>query len=158
MSTKQLERFDSLDHNGKALLEALSEGHGSLQELMLVESVKSDERYERSMIKILAKQEETKLEVTQVFEMMDSGSRAEHEATRREIEQLKAAMAQIENDMIRRDEELKELLAALGKAHGDKERQKLQERSNAVTVALCALSTMYESLQVSVSLPWLHAY
>lgn len=101
MSTKQLERFDSLDHNGKALLEALSEGHGSIQELMLVESVKSDERYERTTIKILAKQEETKVEVTQVFETMDSSSRAEHEATRREIKQLKAAMSQIENDMIR---------------------------------------------------------
>lgn len=57
-------------------------------------------------------------------------------------------MEQFEQDMLRRDNELKDLLIELSKAHSDKERKKLQERSNAVTVALCALVTIYQSLQV----------
>jgi septal ring factor EnvC (AmiA/AmiB activator) len=96
----------------------------------------------------VAKQEETQAEMTQVLESIDASSRAEHEATRRELEQMKQALAQIEQDMIRRDDELKELLTAIGRAHGDKEKKNLQERSNAVTVALCALVTVYQSLQV----------
>jgi hypothetical protein len=57
-------------------------------------------------------------------------------------------MVQIEQDMKRRDEELTVLLLALREARTVKERQKLQERTNAVTTAIYALVTMNQSLQV----------
>jgi len=64
---------------------------------------------------------------------------------------LEQAIAQIAQDMKQRDEELKELLKALICSHNKKERKALQERSNAVTAALVALMTIYESLQVIFS-------
>ncbi len=57
-------------------------------------------------------------------------------------------MVQIGQDMKRHDEELKVLLLALGEAQTAKERQKLQERSNAFMTVIYALVTIYQSLQV----------
>src|SRR5438045_1465301 len=96
----------------------------------------------------MVKQDETHTEVIEALQSLDSSSRAEQEATRRELEQLKQALAQIKQQMKRRDEELKELLKALSRNHNKRERKALRERSNAVTVALYALSTIYETLQV----------
>ncbi|KAH7348849.1 hypothetical protein BKA65DRAFT_268893 [Rhexocercosporidium sp. MPI-PUGE-AT-0058] len=56
-------------------------------------------------------------------------------------------MVQIEEDMARRDEELKLLLIELSNSVNEKEKKRLQERSNAVTTALYALIIVYESLQ-----------
>jgi hypothetical protein len=122
------------------MLEVLSKSHESVQDFIKVESGKSNERHEQSTTTIVAN----------ALESVNASSREEHEATRRELEQMKEALAQIEQDMIRRDNELKELPIALGKVHSEREKKKLQERSNAVTVALCALVTIYENLQVHI--------
>ena len=53
--------------------------------------------------------------------------------------------------MARRDEELKILIIDLSKTHTEKEKKRLQERSNTVTIALYALITVYERLQVRVT-------
>jgi hypothetical protein len=144
----RFEIVTSIAEQGQAVAAAISEQHVSIQDAIQYESAKSDERHRNITVTVVAKHEETHAEVTKALELLGASSRTEHEATRRELEQTKKAMAQIEQDMIRRDEELKGLLMALGQAHTVKERRKLQEKSNAVTVALCALVTMYQSLQV----------
>jgi len=116
--------------------------------MIQVESVKSDARHLETMVTIIAKQDETHMGINETLEAMDANSKAEHEATRRELEQMKRAMAQIEQDMIKRDAELKDLLTKLRGVHNEKERKTLQEKSNAVTVALFALVIVYQSLQV----------
>jgi uncharacterized protein (DUF3084 family) len=150
-SIKQSERFNNLDTRAKTLLDTLINHHSSVVEKIQLESAKSDERHLQTTVTIISKQEETQTEVTKVIEGLDASSRAEHEATRRELEQMKQTMAKIEQDMARRDEELKGLLIALSQAHTERERKKLQEKSNAVTAALFALVTIYESLQVEAS-------
>lgn len=125
--------LDALDDQAKEALQALSDNRELLQ---------------GATVTILSTQEESQAIVKQAFELMDVNSRAEHEATRRELEQMKRAIAQIEQDMVRRDQELKELLFELSKSTTEKERKKLQEKSNAVTVALCALVTIYQGLEV----------
>ena len=125
--------FESLDKQATAALEALSDNQESIQEMAVT---------------IISNQDESQAIVTQTLESMDENSRVEHEATRRELEQMKQVVVQIQQDMVRRDNELKTLLLELSKTHSEKERKKLQEKSNAVTVALCALVTIYQGLQV----------
>ncbi|KAE9368313.1 hypothetical protein N431DRAFT_346969 [Stipitochalara longipes BDJ] len=202
-STRQFERFNTLDANAKAIFESISLQQESIEEAIHTESVKSDDRHTSTVTTIVAKQEETHLdisrkidevgaltvqtvisngktvqglisfegsrlderhretteiilakqdethtEVIETLQSLDSSSRAEQGATRRELGELKKVMKQIEQDMKRRDNELKELLKALANAHNDLGRKALRERSNAVTVALVALMTIYETLQV----------
>tara|TARA_R110002060_G_scaffold72578_3_gene81280 strand:- start:22 stop:657 length:636 start_codon:yes stop_codon:yes gene_type:complete len=116
-----------------------------------VEGENSNHRHSQTQEIIVAKQTEARVEITQALDTLDSNLRAEQEATRKELEQLKVALKQIEKDMARRDEELKILIIDLSKTHTEKEKKRLQERSNAVTIALYALITVYESLQVRVT-------
>jgi hypothetical protein len=125
----------ALDDQAKAALEGISDNQTSIQEASAT---------------ILSNQVESHIAINQALETMNASSQAEHEATRRELEQMKRAMAEIERDMVRRDKELKELLVELSKTSTEKERRKLQEKSNAVSVALCALVTIYQGLQVLI--------
>jgi hypothetical protein len=119
-----------------------------MQNSIKIESTKSDERHQTTSKEIIAKYDETHGQIQDSLDLLEASSRAEHEVTRRELEQIKNAMVQIEQDMKRRDEELTVLLLALREARTVKERQKLQERTNAVTTAIYALVTMNQSLQV----------
>jgi uncharacterized protein (DUF3084 family) len=148
---KQSERYSNLNTHTKTLLDTLIKHHGSVEERIQLESVKSDERHKKTTVAIVNKQEETQLEVAKALEALDATSHAEHEATHCQLEQMKQAMANIEQDMAQRDKELKGLLAALSQAHTERERKKLQEKSNAVTAAIFDLVTVSESLQVQPS-------
>ena len=130
--------LNALDGHAKAALQAIANNQTSIQEASAT---------------ILSNQDESQVAINQALETMNASSQAEHEATRRELEQMKQAMAQIERDMVRRDKELKELLIELSKTSAEKERKKLQEQSNAVSVALCALVTIYQGLQVFILAP-----
>jgi len=151
-STKQSDRYNSLDTYAKTIVESISAHNNSLLKALQSESIQVGEREERTLQQLSSietTQIDTHIEVTTALKVVDFNSRAEHEATRRELEQMKHAMLQIEQDMVRRDEELKGLLLALSQAQGGKERERLQEKSNAVTAALYALVTIYQSLQVT---------
>ncbi|KAH7416755.1 hypothetical protein BKA64DRAFT_276354 [Cadophora sp. MPI-SDFR-AT-0126] len=119
-----------------------------IRDAIHVESENSSQRHKQTQDIIIASHTEAQNDITQTLETLDSNLKAEQEATRRELEQLKIAMTQIEKDMARRDEELKVLLIELSHTHTEKEKRRLQERSNAVTIALYALVTVYEALQV----------
>ncbi|KAL2064630.1 hypothetical protein VTL71DRAFT_3767 [Oculimacula yallundae] len=112
-----------------------------------VESENSGERHEQTRNEITAKQTESQAEITQALEVLDSNIRAEQESTRLELEQLRLAMAQIEEDMARRDDELKALLVELCNSKSDRDKKRIQEKSNAVSTALYALVTVYDTLQ-----------
>ncbi|PMD38004.1 hypothetical protein L207DRAFT_59761 [Hyaloscypha variabilis F] len=137
-----------LDETGELTLQAVIANGESVHNLISSEGSRSDERHRETTEIIVTKQTESHTEVIETLQSLDSTSRTEQEATRREVEELKKAMKQIEEDMKRRDEELKELLQALSRTQNDLERKGLRERSNAVTVALVALMTIHETLQV----------
>ncbi|KAG4436838.1 hypothetical protein IFR05_007687 [Cadophora sp. M221] len=134
-------------HRTSVILAKGTEIQEDIRGAILEESENSDKRHQKTKGDILAKQTETQVEITQALETMDSNLRAEQESTRLELEQLRSAMVQIEEDIARRDEELKLLLIELSSSVNDKEKKRLQERSNAVTTALYALIIVYESLQ-----------
>lgn len=141
------------EHRTTIILAKGTEVQKDVRSAILAESENSDKRPEKTKGDILAKQAETQVEVTQALETLDTNLRAEQESTRLELEQLRSAMVQIEEDMARRDEELKLLLIELSSSVNDKEKKRLQERSNAVTTALYALIIVYESLQVCFTPP-----
>lgn len=144
----RLDIIQTANENRELIVEAVAANGDSIHSLVSAESSRSDERHRETTDTIVAKHDETHTEVIESLQSLDATARAEQESTRRELEQLKQAMAQIEQDMKRRDEELKRLLMKLGHTHNSVKRKALQERSNAVTVALCALITIYECLQV----------
>lgn len=137
----------SITNQGQAVIEAVTVQQMSVGDAIHQESTKSDERHQSMTEKVVTELEETHTQVINTLDRLDARSQAEHEATRKELEQLKNAMAQIEQQMKRRDEELRVLVVARSQAHTIKERRKLQEKSNAVTVAICALATVYQSLE-----------
>ncbi|KAN0094099.1 hypothetical protein V8E51_017283 [Hyaloscypha variabilis] len=140
-----------IDEAGELAVQAVIASGESVHNLISSEGSRLDERHRETTEKIVAKQTESHTEVIETLQSLDSTSRTEQESTRRDVEELKKAMKQIEEDMKRRDAELKELLQALSRTHNDLERKGLRERSNAVTVALVALMTIYETLQVFCS-------
>lgn len=133
---------------GRAVIETVTAQKISVEDALRQESTKSDERHQSTTDQIVTELEETHTQVITTLDRLNARSQAEHEDTRNELEQLRNAMAQIEQQMIRRDEELRELIVARNQAYTTKERRKLQEKSNAVTVAICALVTIYQSLEV----------
>lgn len=147
---KETEAFRSLDEHAQAVLEAIEGNTSSTHELLQSERVRTEECYHRTVSTIITKQNETQLEITVALEALEESSRAEQEITRQELEQMKQAMLKIEQDMIHRDSELKGLLLALGQARNEREKEKLQEKSNAVTAAIYALVVVYQSLQVQM--------
>ena len=146
--TRQLDRFQDLDDHARNVFETLSAQNESVLAALPTESSKSDERIHATFDVIVAKQDETNTEVIETLQALDSTSRAEQVATRQELEQLKQALVQIRKDLIERDEEHQEILLELSRAYAGTERKRLQERSNAVAVAIYALVTIYEGLQV----------
>jgi hypothetical protein len=137
-----------LDEAGELTVQAVIANGESVHNLISSEGSRSDEKHRETTEIIVTKQTESHTEVIETLQSLDSTSRTEQEATRREVEELKKAMKQIEEDMKRRDAELKELLQALSRTRNDLERKGLRERSNAVTVALVALMTIHETLKV----------
>jgi hypothetical protein len=144
----QYEIIKSVTETSDLIIQTVATNAESIRDIASSESLKSDERHRQATDIIVAKQDETHTEVIQALESLDSGSRTEQEATRQELQQLKQAIIQIQEDISQRDEELRGLLVKLSGAKSSRERRKIQERSNAVTVAICALVTIYESLQV----------
>jgi hypothetical protein len=139
---------ESISSHAEAIISTSKANNDELLDSIRKESERSDEREHETTTAVVSRQEELHAEVQHGLEQLDASSREEHEATRRELEQMKKAMEQIIEDIARRDEELRLLLRELNQSKSSSERKKLKERSNAVTVALCALVTIYESLQV----------
>jgi hypothetical protein len=137
-----------VNETGELMTQAVAANGEGIHTAISAESTKSDDRHRETTRIIIAKQDETHLGVTEMLHALDTASRAEQESTRRELEELKKAMQKIEQDMRRRDEELKDILTALSRTRNGVERKALREKSNAITVALVALMTIYEGLQV----------
>ncbi|KAL9095848.1 MAG: hypothetical protein Q9165_001845 [Trypethelium subeluteriae] len=72
----------------------------------------------------------------------------EHEDTRKEIAQLKAALEALTSQIGVRDTELKDLLTAFQREKDTRKRRRIWEQSKAVTAALYALQIVYERVQV----------
>jgi hypothetical protein len=143
-----LDIIQTVNETRELVVEAVAANGDSIHSLVSAESSRSDERHRETTETIVAKYDETHTEVIESLQALESISRTEQEAVRRGLEQLKQVMAQIEQDRKRRDDELKELLQAFHGAYSTRERKNLQERSKAVSVAVSALATTYESLQV----------
>lgn len=149
----QVAMLESVSDHAEAIISTFTANNEGLHEALRTEGERLGERHRETTAAVASRQEELHEEAQHSLEQMNANSREDHEATRRELEQMKMAMQQIVEDIARRDEELKSLLADLNKSHSPNERKKLKERSNAVTVALCALVTIYEALQVIIKKP-----
>lgn len=125
--------------------------HNLTREEMRIQAERAEKMHEMSSIKTKEQIKSTEAEVIETIEVVNQANQAEHENTRSEIAELKGALRLLSEQMKARDLELKELLSAYNRTRSTKKRQRLGERSNAVTAALLALETMYRSLQVSAT-------
>jgi hypothetical protein len=142
----------SVAEAGDQVVQAVAASAEAIQETLSAESIKADNRHQHTAEVIVAKQIKAHTEVIETLQSLNCSSRAEQEATRRELEQLKQALTKTEQDIKTRVEELKEFVEALNRTRDDKLRRQLQERSNTITVALSAMAIVHESLQVIVLL------
>ncbi|KAN0099315.1 hypothetical protein V8E51_013090 [Hyaloscypha variabilis] len=141
----------SVAEAGDQVVQAVAASAEAIQETLSAESIKADNRHQHTAEVIVAKQIKAHTEVIETLQSLNCSSRAEQEATRRELEQLKQALTKTEQDIETRVEELKEFVEALNRTRDDKLRRQLQERSNAITVALSAMAIVHESLQCKIS-------
>lgn len=106
ITTKQeegdLDVIRTVNETGELIVEAVAANGDSIHSLISAESSKSDERHQSTTEIIVAKHDKTHIEVKDILQSLDATARAEQESTRRELEQLKQAMVQIEQDMKRR--------------------------------------------------------
>jgi regulator of sigma D len=140
--------LDSLEDQSRSISEAILENTGSLYDSILVESARADERHEQTTNTIVSTQKETHMDVKQALESMDAASRSEHDTLRREFGEVMQAMLTLRQEILRENNKLKELVMKAIEARSEKERNNVQEQSNAVTFVLCNLMTLYQSLQV----------
>jgi len=142
--------LNSFEDQSKLVSEAILENTGSLYDSILVESARADERHEQTTITIVSTQKEAHMDVKQALESMDAASRSEHDILRREFGEVMQAMLKLRQDILRENNKLKDLVMEDIEAQSDKERDRVQEQSNAVTFVLYNLMTLYQSLQVSI--------
>ncbi|KAI0546719.1 hypothetical protein F4679DRAFT_587244 [Xylaria curta] len=81
------------------------------------------------------------------LELSSETNSIQHEQTQSQIASVKKALRQLSEQLQARDQELRDILAALDKSTSKKKRKLLRERSKAVTAAILALQTMYRNLR-----------
>jgi hypothetical protein len=82
-------------------------------------------------------------------EMNSQINQADNARTQSQIAELKISISILTEQIKARDQELKQLLTAFSETKNAAKRKRIGERSNAVTAALLALQTMYNTLLVS---------
>ena len=142
--------LNSLEDQSRSVSEAILENTGSLYDSMVVESARADERHEQTTSTIVSTQKEAYMDVKQALDSMDAASRSEHDTLRREFGEVMQAMLTLRQEILRENNKLKELVMKAIEARSEKERNNVQEQSNAVTFVLCNLMTVYQSLQVLI--------
>lgn len=142
--------LNSLEDQSRSVSEAILENTGSLYDSILVESARADERHEQTTSTIVSTQKEACMDVKQALDSMDATSRLEHDTLRREFGEVMQAMLTLRQEILRENNKLKELVMKAIEARSEKERNNVQEQSNAVTFVLCNLMTVYQSLQVLI--------
>ncbi|KAJ9604696.1 hypothetical protein H2200_010810 [Cladophialophora chaetospira] len=88
------------------------------------------------------------VEVSTRIDLSESTNREQHESTQRQISELQEALRVLNEQIQTRNEELKGLLSDFNKTNNKKKRQHIGELSSAVTAALLALETMFQTLQL----------
>ncbi|KAN0112459.1 hypothetical protein V8E51_005410 [Hyaloscypha variabilis] len=139
--------ISSLEDQSRSASEAILENTGSLYHSVLVESARADERHEQTTSTIVSTQKEAHMDVKQALESMDAALRSEHDTLRREFGEVMQAMLKLRQEILRENNKLKELVIQAIGARSEKERDSVQEQSNAVTFVLYNLMTLYQSLQ-----------
>jgi hypothetical protein len=150
ISTQQDSRqLDCLDASTKAVHQAVLEGRDIFKECLASQIQKTDVMHNETNALIVGEASQTRIDVIETISTSNDQDRFQHESTRQEILQLRQALEQYRLDMEQRSTELKSLLVTFEQTSNPQKREKLQEKSKAVTAALYALKVVYDSLQVS---------
>lgn len=96
--------------------------------------------------------ETTTTEIINVIHDSQLSDARAHAHTQAQIDELQRAIQLLGDQIAERNKELESLIALCSQTRNAKKREKISERSTAVTAALLALETMYRSLQVSCDL------
>lgn len=94
-------------------------------------------------------QAKTHVAVVNAVRVADN-SQEEQKVILHQIFDVKKAMEQMQEQMTKKNDELKETILAHIHAHSPKKRKALKEKGNLISAALVALETVYRSLQVSL--------
>lgn len=123
--------------------------HDQTRQEIAVHFRETENRSQQNLETVTRRVESTEIEVINVIhDTHESNERARAE-TQAQIAELQKAIEVLKGQIDERSDELRSLLVACIETKDAKKRKRLGERSNAVTAALLALETMYESLQVS---------
>lgn len=141
--------LESVSGHTETIISTITTNGTGFHETLQIESRRAEFRHHEQFSAVVANQEALHGATQHSLEQLSANSRENNEATRRALEQSKAVMAKIGADIAQRDKELKALLVEISQTRNIAQRENSMEKSNPVTVALCALVTVYENSQVA---------
>ncbi|KAF8253283.1 hypothetical protein K440DRAFT_657280 [Wilcoxina mikolae CBS 423.85] len=158
LSLQQSDRFDLLDENTKAVIDAVINSRDVFEHFLVVhveELLKAQEQTETTVramhkhtdIRLREEHDVTRTEILGEVQLAITENREAYKIHTQQIEHLQKGIYQLQEELRQRDAEYKALLTEFFKANSPKKRKSLQKRGNAVSATIFDLQTLNESLQ-----------
>ena len=148
LAVQQSSRFNELDDKAKATLETLITSREVLSQSLQEQAEASKRQHSESREFVEIQHDETRSGIMQAVSAAAASIDTQFQFMRHEMEAMNNAIARNQADTSRILEELKGISQALARARTDKQRKKLQERSNLTTETLFTLISVYKRLTV----------